>query len=607
MTSTGKTYRRGSESGVAGSGKRLSRCFCFALSFLLIFASSFTFHNLVSAQSVKTRFYLDESAGSLMAGRAAFIEKHKLRNEDDLNRELAKLVNELIAEGYLSTSVDSIYRSNDTFHIRLHTGNRIRSSAIVFSEQDIPIAIAAGYNPDADRSRPALPGKTLAGITDYLNQNGFPLAAVHIDEMVFRDDTLLTFARIEKGDFYEWDTLEIKGDLVISNRVLQRLIRIRQGEPFNNKLLTEIDRHLSSLAFVSSTQHHSIILTDDGRARVVLYLEKLRASGFNGIIGFGPDKVDPTKLIFSGDMELKLANAFGQAEEISMKWVGIQGDQQLNISYGQPYLPGLPFGGVYSFGLFRSGELYYTLDQRGGIRMRSKPGTYITTYLQKRTSRVLDRSVFTQHSVLPPWADYSTILFGLEYRFQRVDFLRNPGQGMILTGDIAGGQKRIQESSDIPSSLLSGIDLNQRQFHGYLSVEAFVPLTERWILRPAGSSAWISSSTHHENELFMIGGINTIRGFDERTILASTYAIASLELRYRFEMESHFKFFFDAGWYEKRLQSSYMNDFPFGFGIGLAIPFPAGILQVSYAYGIQQGNPLDFRTGRLHFGLTTMF
>lgn len=607
MTSTGKTYGNKPESSLTTSGVLLSKGFCVAVFFMLMFASSFSYQHAARAQVIKTRFCIDESAGIQVTTRIASIEKQKLQNDDDVNRELEKLINELIAEGYLSASVDSIFRDNDTVHIRLHTGNRIRYSEIVFSEEDVAIAITSGYKPDTDKRSLVIPVKTLAGITNYLNQNGFPLAAVYVDNIEFRDDTLLTFARIEQGNYYDWDTLEIKGDLIISNRVLQRLIRIRQGEPFNNMLLPQIDRHLSSLAFLASTQSHSIILTDDGKARVVLYLEKQRASGFNGIIGFGPDKVDPTKLIFCGDMELKLSNAFGQAEEISMKWVGIQGDQQLNISYGQPYLPGLPFGGVYNFGLFRSGELYYTLDQRGGIRMRSRPGTFITTYLQKKTSRVLDRSVFMQYSVLPPWADYSTTLFGLEYRFQRVDFLRNPGKGLLLTGDIAGGQKKIRESSDIPSSLLSGINLNQRQLHGHLSIEAFLPITKRWILRPAGSSSWISSLTHHENELFMIGGINTLRGFDERTILASTYAIASLELRYRFEMESHFKIFFDAGWYEKRLQSSYINDFPYGFGIGLAIPSPAGLLQISYAYGIQQGNPLDFRTGRLHFGVTTQF
>lgn len=574
----------------------------FLLLILLFFAGNMLFGQDVTAVFIHTS---DVSSEVLML--AETYQKKRYRNQDLLNSHLQEIIYELKSEGHLSASIDSTVVQNDTTFIYLFAGHRYTRSILLLDDDDMQIAVTAGFRAEDLLGEYLLPGPTLRQITDYLNQRGFPFAEVLVEEVKLDGDTIYTRASIEQGKYYEWDTLEIKGDISINNAVMQKLLRIRKGQPFNNTLLPDIDSHIGSLAFVKPSKGYSLVLTEDGKARVLLNLEKEKASGFNGILGFGPDKDDPGKLIFSGDVALKLINAFAQAEEIGMKWTGIQGDQQLFLSYSQPYLPSLPFGVVYNFDLFKNGELYYTLNQRGGIMIRSGPGTMITTYLQRKSSKVLDRSIYSSYSVLPPWTDYSTTLFGLAYKFHRIDFPGNPGRGIIFSGDIAGGQKRIQEASDIPSTMFTGIELSQRQVHGHLLFEAFLPLTERWIIRSAGQSSWIFAKTTHENELFLIGGINSIRGFDERSISASALAVASLELRYRFEMESHLKLFLDVGWYEKRLQSSYINDIPYGFGLGMSIPSPAGVLQISYAYGIQQGNPLDLRTGRLHLGLVSMF
>ena len=48
-------------------------------------------------------------------------------------------------------------------------------------------------------------------------------------------------------------------------------------------------------------------------------------------------------------------------------------------------------------------------------------------------------------------------------------------------------------------------------------------------------AADLQSENMFKNELFRIGGLKTLRGFDEESITASFYNIATLEWRFLFE------------------------------------------------------------------------
>lgn len=342
--------------------------------------------------------------------------------------------------------------------------------------------------------------------------------------------------------------------------------------------------------------------------RPVLFLDKERASGFNGIMGFGSDKENPGKIIFSGDAALKLMNAFGAAEEADLKWIGIQDDQQLTIQYRQPFLPLLPFGIMYRFELLKRSNQYYTLNQRGGLTIKASPEAWFTAFVGRDMSKVLDRSIFLQALTLPPRTDFSNTFFGIEYQFRRLDMIRNPGSGIDFCGELTGGQKRLTEAADIPKDLIEAAGKLRRQAIGVIHSRFFLPLFHpRWIINTSISVAYRYAHTHLENEMMLLGGINSLRGFDEKSIPASAYALGTLELRYRFEASSHFKLFIDGGWYERKTSETYLRDIPFGFGAGLSIPSAAGLLEISYAFGIQQGNDFDFRTGRVHLGLIALF
>ncbi|MCB0664133.1 MAG: hypothetical protein KDC24_15415, partial [Saprospiraceae bacterium] len=65
--------------------------------------------------------------------------------------------------------------------------------------------------------------------------------------------------------------------------------------------------------------------------------------------------------------------------------------------------------------------------------------------------------------------------------------------------------------------------------------------------------------------------------------------------------------FFDAAITQNKTSEKNDTDYPIGFGAGLTFETRAGIFGLSYALGRQQGNPIDFRSGKIHFGYVSLF
>ena len=118
---------------------------------------------------------------------------------------------------------------------------------------------------------------------------------------------------------------------------------------------------------------------------------------------------------------------------------------------------------------------------------------------------------------------------------------------------------------------------------------------------------WLGDSKLYKNELQFVGGINSLRGFDEGSIPVSLFSSLTFELRYLYEKYSNFFLFVDAAYYEQNSHTGFIKDNPLGFGVGTSFETKAGIFSVSYALGKQFDNPIQFSSAKVHFGFKNMF
>ena len=110
-----------------------------------------------------------------------------------------------------------------------------------------------------------------------------------------------------------------------------------------------------------------------------------------------------------------------------------------------------------------------------------------------------------------------------------------------------------------------------------------------------------------QNELFRIGGLKTLKGFDEQSIFAETFLIGNLDLKYMVAENSSFLVFYNSAFVKNSLATTFQNDFPKGFGAGMNIESNAGVFSLYYAVGSQKNNPILLNSARIHFGFVNYF
>lgn len=106
--------------------------------------------------------------------------------------------------------------------------------------------------------------------------------------------------------------------------------------------------------------------------------------------------------------------------------------------------------------------------------------------------------------------------------------------------------------------------------------------------------------------MYRFGGLNTLRGFNEEQLFASTKAQLTFEYRFLLDESSNVFLFYDQCFYEN-VASSYYNDKPFGFGGGISFGSNIGVFAITYAIGKEFSNPIDLRSSKIHFGYTAYF
>jgi len=151
------------------------------------------------------------------------------------------------------------------------------------------------------------------------------------------------------------------------------------------------------------------------------------------------------------------------------------------------------------------------------------------------------------------------------------------------------------------------IQLKSVQYNAEITGDYFIPVFKRSVIDIGSKAGFISGEDIFQNELFRIGGLKTLRGFDEESILASHYLIWKTEFRYLIEQNSYLFAFVNGAYYERRQRNYFLRDTPLGFGAGITFETKLGIFSINYAIGKEFSNPILVRSGKIHFGLVNYF
>lgn len=526
-------------------------------------------------------------------------------------KEMQNVLKSLWNSAYLAARYDSLRMDSLSMIAFLDPGVKHKWAKVKKGNVDENILGEIGFREKLWRNRPLKydeAGKLQEDILDWCENNGYPFASVRLDSIeLINDQTISAQLHLEKNRYTKIDSVEVKGNLRLSKQFLYNYIGIAPGDPYDESKLQATSKRLKELPFAKETKSYTILFTEK-YTRLTLFLDKKRSGQFDGIVGFLPDS-RTGKILFTGDARLRLQNSFAHGEIIELNWRRLQEQtQDLKAHFNYPYLFRTPVGVDYAIKLYRRDTTFLDVNQTLGLQYLFSANTSINTFVKRRSSNLLSTYGLENLTVLPQYADISTTSYGIGFHHEQLDYRFNPRKGFSFTiiNDI--GNRNIKKNAKLNPQVYENLTLKSTQYSGELLLDKFWPVGKRSTIKTGVQSAWLyNSAAIFRNELFRIGGLKTLRGFDEESIYASSFAIGTVEYRYQLEQNSWFFLFADGCWYENFSQGHYNTDKPFGFGTGVTFETKAGIFAMTYALGSQQGNPIQFKDGKIHVGFVGLF
>lgn len=488
--------------------------------------------------------------------------------------------------GYLAAHIDTMHAFGDSLYVGIHRGERytaLRALPVGRRNRMQPFVATEAYIRAEAR-------KTL---TPYEN-DGYPFATAQLNFEVLDDSSLTYTLAVVAGPLVIFDSLAVRGKRSYHRGYFEQYLNIRSGRRYSEANLQAIRKKIDELPFVRLMAPPQVVFRE-GKADVYLELEDVRANRFDGIIGFQPD-AQTGRPVFTGDLNLALENAFRRGESIEFQWRRLQEQtQNLQLKGALPYLLNTRIGVWGEVELYRRDSTFSTSEVELALGYVFGSGRYLRTFVSQWRSNSLQGAGLGID-------DVALRRYGLAWQNYQLDNRINPSKGFSYTAELSAGLK------DLTILNSEGTDETQRlnQFSGQVRAAYLIPLIQRLSLILGVQGAFKADSTLRLNEHYRVGGLNTLRGFDEESIFASSYGIGTVELKYLLDESSAFFLFYDQGWYE-RISGGYFTDRPFGFGAGALIGTENSTFRIYYALGKEQGNPVLLRNGKVHFGFINRF
>src|SRR5690606_31577698 len=117
---------------------------------------------------------------------------------------------------------------------------------------------------------------------------------------------------------------------------------------------------------------------------------------------------------------------------------------------------------------------------------------------------------------------------------------------------------------------------------GWLSAEKYIFFKPTWGMWVRGTGAVLENRNLFLNEFLRLGGLKSIRGFNEKSFYAKAYGYVNVEQRLYFDQRSFLVLFTDFG----VLTNSYADqkiDRPFSFGTGINLDTDGGLFSFVFA------------------------
>jgi len=533
-----------------------------------------------------------------------------------------KLSQLLMTKGYISASVDSVWEDSSSVSILLFIGKKYKWDSLHVDEKNWLLLNNLGYSKTSFNNKPFDQQKVNVvynQLLDYFSNSGYPFAKIFLDSVQMNDNSISATLKIERGELYHVDTINIYGNVKLTKNFVTHYLGIDEKSVYQQSKIDKINGRFAELMFVQQSQPYSLRMLNTG-AELNFYLQSKASNQINALIGFLPaNQQNGGKLLVTGEAQLNLHNPFGNGETLAVDWQQLQPKSpRLDLLFERPYLFHSSLGFKTNFELYKRDSFFLNIHFQAGVFYNISTKQSVSVFVQLNKSNVLsvDTTLVILTRQLPDVIDYTETSLVFAYSFNNTNYRFNPRKGNELTFTTSFGKKYIHENNSILAikdtsfnykTLYDTVQQNGYTFRSTLSAAHYFPLGKQATFKTAFNGGWFQSPNYFQNELFQIGGFRLLRGFDEESIYTNLYAVGTFEYRYLIGQNSWYFVFTDAGYAAYQSSTTNFHHTYLGAGTGLAFETKTGIFNISYAVGKRNDLNFDLRQSKIHIGFVSLF
>ncbi|MGG5505443.1 MULTISPECIES: hypothetical protein [unclassified Myroides] len=424
---------------------------------------------------------------------------------------------------------------------------------------------------------------TLQQYTQQLDRDGMGMSTLQLTNHRIQNDTLYCSLQLNLTQGRTLDQIEIQSSNRVPEKIIRQLTKRYLNKPYSEQLIAELTSTVHTLDFLTSYKTPETLFTDDSTT-LFLYLDKANTNSFDGFMGFSTDEKD--KFTLAGYLDLNLNNVLNKGESLSLYWRSDANKQtQFDFKTSFVYLFNTP--------LNINGQL--NIQKQDTIYQNTKLGLQLGYAIRyNRNIKIGYQSTSsTTNSILPSMENFDSKFYTLNYtQIQKRTSL--PIFPINYTLDVLlGTGNRTTEETKLSQYMIQ------------LQANKNFELAPKHYLYVNWTYYSLFSEDYLINELYRFGGTQSLRGFQENSLLANQLNLINTEYRFLVHPSLYLHTIFDYAIqnYKPLNQTNTL----YSIGMGLGFITSSSYFNLSFANGKQPGVPFSFDNTTIHIGFKTLF
>jgi len=419
--------------------------------------------------------------------------------------------------------------------------------------------------------------------TQHLDKAGLGMSSLQLVHHNIQGEILYCDIQLDVSKSRKLNQIEIQAKHQVPEKIIKQVTKRYLNKPYSEQLITDLTQTVEGLDFLTLNKDPETLFTAD-ETTLYLYVDKKNTNSFDGFMGFSTDEEE--KFTLAGYLDLSLNNVLNKGESLKLYWRSDANKQtQFDFKSSFIYLFNTPLNIHGELNIQKQDTIYQN------TRLTLQMG-YALTYNQN-IKVGYQSTTSTTNSILPSFENFDSTFFTLNYtlfkkRSQLPIFPMNYTLNFLV-----GKGNRTTETEKTPQHIV------------HIQANKNFELAPKHFFYINWTYDALFSDTYLLNELYRFGGSQSLRGFQENSLLANQVNLINTEYRFLVHPSMYLHTIFDYAIQHYKPLNQSNSLYSIGFGLGFITS--SSYFNLALANGKQPGIPFSFDNTTIHIGFKTLF